>query len=72
MVPYNPNNLSTWFDPYNRDHINAYVFMTGNGYWPDWFQKIMKDNDIIINNYCEDLIKDKIAKTWINHIHCKE
>jgi hypothetical protein len=75
MVPYNPddpNQISNWFDPYNETCMKAWVELGKKGWWPEWFQKIIDEENIIINQNWQMTITAKLAQCWVDHFNSKK
>lgn len=56
--------LGVWFDPYNMDHIAAYLHLQDNGRWPVGFLP----NDVTCENLWQITIANKLADAWVKHM----
>ena len=50
-----------WFDPYNSDHINAYVHLQKTGNWPVGFVP----DDVEMESWWFAGIIAKMADAWV-------
>ena len=51
-----------WFDPYNKEHLKAYLHLKNEGCWPRNFLP----KDIVIPLGWGYMLESKLAKEWIN------
>lgn len=64
MITESNINLVDWFDPNNKQHLEAYQHLCCKGIWPEDF--IPKH--IEIPNTWQVTLGQKIADCWIKHI----
>jgi hypothetical protein len=75
MIPYDPDDpkhLVNWFDPCDKTCMKAWIELEQTGMWPDWFWKIMVDNDVVPNQQWPRLLTDKFARCWIDQFNNKK
>lgn len=62
-------NLIEFFDPYNKDHIAAYVYLCKKACWPPWFIEYMNKNDIFYYDIYSYSVEKKIIDAWVNYCY---
>lgn len=55
--------LRDWFDPYNKEHMEAFVHLNETGNWPDNFLPV----DIEILPNWQLVLIGKMADCWLEH-----
>ena len=56
-------NISEFFDPYNDEHIKAYVYLTKNGFWPENF---IPEN-CKMSNIWQLEVMNKMVDAWVKY-----
>lgn len=64
--PDDPKLVANWFDPHDLEHLRAWQ-EAQKGWWPEWFQEVMREEGIEPHQHWSTVIRDKMADLWVEH-----
>ena len=65
--PDDPKLVANWFDPHNPEHLRAWQECQQTGWWPKWFQEMMREEGIEPHQHWSMIIPSEMAELWVEH-----
>jgi hypothetical protein len=57
-----------WFNVHDRVMLKAWRQVMTTGAWPEWFQRRMAEDEIVLPEAWTQITQGMLAEAWVDHV----